>query len=542
MRSGHFIAGRPYLGPRTGSAWFSYGSAVTQTRTGLAAGLVALVAAVVLVLGAPGAASGKIVADSGFRPARDGFSFENYGTSNNANLSPQQVRMLYGSGVCAFVTKSGQCVLTPPGLVWLQQANQSMNGGHCEGFSVLSLLLFRGLYPPFGPGPTSGLKLKGDVALQRTIAYAFMYQNLPAVIDQSVKGTPNHVLRFLISALGRRGGESYGLGIYKRDRSGGHEITPYAVDDRGGGRFDVLLYDNNWPGVTRRLHVNTRADTWSYQASTNPRAPGSLYEGDAKTKTLELDPLTPGLGVHPCPFCAAARPAKGAYNELRLEGNPRNHAHLLIVDSRGRRLGYVGNRLVNEIPGARAISPLANQDWREAQEPVYRVPAGLGVSVTVDGSRLRSADTESLSLIGPGHDAAVQDIRLRPGEHNTFLVSASAGKLAYRSARGQRESPRLDLGLAGSRGDFRFRVMAVALNPSSTASAALDRRRSTLTFRDLGTRPQAFKVELTRYTRSGLQQLQAKLVPLRPGFEAVVRYGKLRPGQRTVPIVIRRVG
>ena len=45
------------------------------------------------------------------------------------------------------------------------------------------------------------------------------------------------------------------------------------------------------------------------------------------------------------------------FNELRLEGNPFNHAHLLITDDQGRRIGYVGSRFVNEIPGASAVRP-----------------------------------------------------------------------------------------------------------------------------------------------------------------------------------------
>ena len=295
-----------------------------------------------------GAASGKIVADSGFRPKVNGFSFENYG-SGKADLSANELRLLFGSRVCMFVKKSGACVLSPSGQAWLKQQNREMNGGHCTGMSVLSLLLFRHQFPAF-KSRTSKLRLPGNVRLQRTIAYAFTWQLLPSVIQKTIGGTPDQIVQKLISALRQRGGETYGLVFYKPGYQGGHEITPYAVADLGRGRYDVLVYDNNYPAETRRLHINTSNNTWNYQFE-----PGDVYRGNAGTKTLLLSPTTPGLGVHQCPFCSGRSGGETRFNELRLEGNPFSHAHLLITDSQGRRIGYVGSQFVNEIPGASAV-------------------------------------------------------------------------------------------------------------------------------------------------------------------------------------------
>ena len=63
------------------------------------------------------------------------------------------------------------------------------------------------------------------------------------------------------------------------DYEGGHEITPYAVGISGGGAIDVLVYDNNWPAETRRLHINTRNNTWNYQLE-----PGDVYRGNAERR------------------------------------------------------------------------------------------------------------------------------------------------------------------------------------------------------------------------------------------------------------------
>ena len=47
-------------------------------------------------------------------------------------------------------------------------------------------------------------------------------------------------------------------------------MTPYAVDNKGGGTYQVLIYDNNWPGQTRAITFDTKADTWTYAAASQP--------------------------------------------------------------------------------------------------------------------------------------------------------------------------------------------------------------------------------------------------------------------------------
>jgi hypothetical protein len=498
--------------------------------TFLGVGISVAAATLALAHSGAGAASGKIIADSGFRPKVDGFSFENYG-AGKADLSANEVRLLFGSRVCMFVKKSGACVLTPPGQVWLRQQNREMNGGHCTGMSVLSLLLFRHQFPSFG-SRTYRLRLRGNVRLQRAIAYAFTWQLLPSVIDETVGGTPGEIAQKLISALQQRGGETYSLVLYKPGYEVGHEITPYAVEDRGHGLYDVLVYDNNWPGATRRLHIDTRNNRWSYQFE-----PGDVFRGNAGTKTLFLSPIMPGLGVHECPFCSARVTGETPYNELRLEGNPLNHAHLLITDDQGRRIGYLENRFVNEIPGASAVSPRTAMG-RARQEPVYRIPAQLNMTVTIDGRGLRVADTEHLSMIGPGRDAAIDDLRIRPGDVSSFEVSAAVGRFAYRSAPGQTESPLFHIGLVGDGKGYRIGVRELSLTAGSLITSQNDRASGTLTFQDAGARSGTFEVTLVHYAQGKVRKLQTRKIQLAADQRAVVDYGSIRPGQTTIPITI----
>jgi hypothetical protein len=91
--------------------------------------------------------------------------------------------------------------------------------------------------------------------------------------------------------------------LWKRNGRGGHAVTPFAVEEWGNGIFAILVYDNNHPNITRKILVDSNTNTWRYNASINPNAPESEYEGDAKTMTLLLTPTSFRLRIQECPFC-----------------------------------------------------------------------------------------------------------------------------------------------------------------------------------------------------------------------------------------------
>jgi hypothetical protein len=63
-----------------------------------------------------------LVADSGFRPPADGYSFANYpNVATRPNLGVDEMRRLFGDGVWA-AAAGGICVLSPPALAWIARA------------------------------------------------------------------------------------------------------------------------------------------------------------------------------------------------------------------------------------------------------------------------------------------------------------------------------------------------------------------------------------------------------------------------------------
>lgn len=496
--------------------------------------LLAAATAAALSLSATSAASAEIVADNGFRPDPNGFSFPNYGKAKGVlNLTPADVQRAFGNRVCASLA-DGVCDLTTPAEAWMNEMNASMAGGHCFGFSTLALLRYAGHEMGLGDGPTFALTLPGNPLLQRELAYAWAFQDLPGVTERVLTGTPNQLLAQLVKRLTPDAKQRWTVAIIN-PKIGGHGITPYAVDDLGGGRYDVLVYDNNWPGETGRMHFDTKRNTYRYNAMLNPQAgKPMLFSGTAKTPShLMLYPVTPGLGVQQCAFC---QPGQGGavskrYNQISLEADRANHADIVAVDRQGRRTGVVDGREVNEIPGASIRYPLSvDPDLPERRsDPTLRIPAKVHVRVELDGRPLSSADRELVTLTGPGYSVTVDGIHLRPGERNRLVVAPKSDAVAYTTAEGQDESPSVGLGLVRDNGDdVDLQLQALTAPGGSTVRVARDDDRRRVRFSSTATRTEAYLVKLTE-TRQSSTHVFAAGVKLHHGERATLDYAGLTP-------------
>jgi hypothetical protein len=223
------------------------------------------------------------------------------------DLTPTDVRTLFGDGVCGTAPAPGAaCTLSSAAQKWLRDANSVLsnpNGGHCFGISVTTLLLWKGQLTAsqFGGANTPAIRLIGNQAIQREIASTFVTQVL-GVQPALVHGTPTAILKRLITALTPNATETYTIRFFNSKQGKlleGHAVTPYAVEDRGGGNFAVLIYDNNSPGVTRAMTFDTNNNSWSYALNAS-----LVWHGGAGT--IDLAPTSASLGRQPCPFCGFA--------------------------------------------------------------------------------------------------------------------------------------------------------------------------------------------------------------------------------------------
>jgi hypothetical protein len=502
--------------------------------------------------------TGRLVADTGFRPGVNGFSFENYGGAlGQVDLDVTAMVELFGPGVCLPSLTKTTCQLSPQAQQYADQVNKAMSGGHCYGFSVSALRFYRHVLSPtkYGAPTPPNLVLKGNVPLQRFIAQAWFTQMYDTVSRERIAGTPNQLLDNLIRVLNERK-DAYTLSFFKKHPPyDGHAITPYAVEDKGGGHFAVLVYDNNYPLVTRAFNFDRNTNTWNYNGSPNPNDAAAEYRGGkdnsiagGQQPQINLEPMAPGLTRLTCPFCGSSGPAgaggsvAGAYSQVALEGNPSNHAHLVLTDDRGRRTGIVGGRLLRQIPGSRVLVPSGNQDWRTGAEPLYRVPAGTKVTVTLDAAALKRPTTESVSLVAPGATAAVNRMQVSPGEQHRVAFGAAGTGLSYTPPSGQTEQPVITFGTQVGGQAYTASVGVQQVKGGSTLQFGLDPRTRKLqvktpTAPGTGT---AYGVTVTRETAHGRQASSQANVALGVAKQATVNLGALRRKGQRLPLSVRK--
>lgn len=478
--------------------------------------------------------SGEYISDLGFRPDYDGFSFPNYGDDvKTVNLTADDLRRMFGDEACAAI-ENEVCYLTPAGEQWMESVNSGMNGGHCEGMAVLSNLFYTGKANPndFGSASVPELELEGNEPLQREIAYWFTTQATQPARLGIVEQTPSGVVNTLMNALaaGPEGSETYAVGFYKRDRTGGHAVTPYAIEDRGDGIYWIMIYDNNYPGVARAIEVDTNADTWFYSGSTNPSEPADDYEGDAETFTLELAPIEPRLDQQVCPFCGdsaddtdtsrGSTSAATAYNQVWLEGD----ADLLITDLEGRNFGFLDGKFVNEIPGARSNANKFGVDvWNVKKEPVYYVPTNVDFTISIDGTRLTQATTSTVTFIGPGYVLEVSDILLEPGQVDILDVAPDGSLLSYRTT--SQETPVMLVGIETNAADYLFAVQGYELEAGEAVNLSLNTTEGWLSLDSIdNTESGAYGLLMAKYDEQGEQIFGAEDIVLEPNDIVYVDY------------------
>ncbi|MER2566556.1 MAG: hypothetical protein ABTQ32_37890 [Myxococcaceae bacterium] len=428
---------------------------------------------------------GNVIGPFNYVFLRDSFSFENYVNESQSpmftatNLTDEEVLRMFGPAVCADAD-AGTCVLTPAARQWMQTTNAEMNGGHCEGMAVLSALIGTGRVNPqaFGGATAFALQLPQNVPLQREIAYWWALQGTEPTIssEQRRMRTPNQILTDLSNGLDA--GLAFTFGLYKRDGSGGHANTPYLIEPADGGVVRVRLYENNFPTDVKAVEIDTVANTWRYEATTNPQTPAEIYEGDATSKNLTITPITSRLQQAVCPFCGevamngtTVRGSAVTYRELQLSGG--GHLTVFTADAGTPSIfrsdaGWV-NTLAQASIGSARRGP---STWDDELDPIFRLPLTTPLTVALDGDGLSTASQASVSLVAPGYSFSVEGVSLDPGQHDTLEFSGDPRRVSY-STTGQ-ETPVIELGVNLDGNDYVFQIIAGAETGGVTVTLVND--------------------------------------------------------------------
>jgi hypothetical protein len=473
------------------------------------------------------------VNDLGFKPKPNGFSFENYGSDEEPqNLTTDIVRALFGDAACT-IKSGGKLVLSPPAKQWMDEVNKDMANGHCEGMAALSLLFFTGQEDTsdYGGANAYSLKFEDNTDLQSEIARWYATQALDPTETSVLKGTPAEIVATLAKDMSAKG-ETYTIGIYKADGTEGHAITPYSVVDDGGGKYRIMVYDNNYPGEERAVSVDANANTWSYESAVNPKAKSDLYTGDAKTRTLELTPTSSRVEQQSAPFAISDggpayaslgifAPPPSRFNQFFLQGQGK----MVISDLKGRQLGYVNGNIVNDIPGARYTRLKEQTAGSASASLLYWLPEKTDVSATIEGTSTNSKSPTDLTVIGPGFAAGVSGIATQPGQKDTVLFDPTDQGISYETDR--TESPDFLIAVDEQNNvGYNFDIKGMKMEGGGTITAVLDTKEQDLLINtEKLKKTGVFSLVMTRIDSKTEDEITADDLKLPAGALIYVHYG-----------------
>lgn len=274
-------------------------------------GLAALMAASCLVVSACSGGGGGSVdiapasdlevvnTSSGLKPDSNGFAFANFGSSASQEVFDENDLVeMFGETVCVD-SVIDPCVPTEEAAAWARMVNDSRAVGHCEGLVVQAALRYSAKLDP----QTVTLQNEGDVT--HGIMRAFATQFLPEV-QKSTKAWSKRSLKDIVAELVsafKAGKTNYTLGVYSPN--GGHAVLPYAVEFPTPERADILLYDSNWPGITRKVVVDLATDTWFFSfdnpdPNVDPTKDASAWSGNSGS--MDITPMDSRSNAT-CPMC-----------------------------------------------------------------------------------------------------------------------------------------------------------------------------------------------------------------------------------------------
>lgn len=466
-----------------------------------------------------GAGTGSVMVDTGFRPEVNGFAIPNYGgegvdpnsgqTFPVVNLTPVEMRRMFGDAVCAAPPDaSGSCPLTPPADQWMQEKNSSMSGGHCEGFAVLSQLIYSGVIDAqkFGAAKTYDLKVPGNEVLQRELAYWFTTQGPTWGMQQVLP--PKEMVDYLKEQYAKDAKNLFRLGIMKEDQTGGHAITAYEVKDQGNGIYWVMVYDNNYPGVERHITVDANANTWEYEAAINPTVQPDLYKGGVNNPVF-VAANQPRLGTFDCPFCATSGSSgKGgnnlaavapSFNEFFSEG----YINVELEDEKGRKIGYdEKGKFVNEISEARVESSF-NGTLKEVV-PTIKMPTGMDFTAYIWGDQEAASIPASLVMIGKGFYIGIDDLIMAPNQEDQLFVDGAGDTINYKTD--AEESPTIIAGIEQPGADFELALKAVKAAKGTDIAVNFDQKESIFAFQTTSDGPAEFNISIQRLDKDGQEE------------------------------------
>lgn len=221
------------------------------------------------------------------------------------------------------------------------------------------------------------------------------------------------------------------------------------------------------------------------------------------------------------------------YNEVWLEGS----GHLLITDKDGKRTGFTGGKLVNEIPGVSFQTIRSADLWKDSPEPIYFISTGTEFTLTLDGGEVQAKSTSSVTMIGPGYDLSIDDIGLDPGEKDTINFGSDGKTVTYRTS--YNDSPDISIGVQTPGADYEFTAKGVDIESNAAMTLGIDVAKGNVSLSSKGNKQKGtYSLTMNRIDDAGEQTFGHDGIELEPDATAILEYGKWQGDGQEVPLGI----
>ena len=421
---------------------------------------------------------GTLVAQSGFDPQVDGFNFMNYtdigGSGVNfantvffdvpfedpTNLTADDMRIMFGNQACT--NRVGPCIPTLEAEATREMFNGGMDGGHCFGIAGTVSQIFDGTIglPSIGSAFRPPYRTPWSSTMTRTIARNMAFQYVNDLGEYTL--TPTQAVNALRKNL-VPGAAPFVLGLYETPPGqGGHAITPTALYDRGSGIYDIAVWDNNFPGRTRAVHIDTTANngagSMSYAMFTNPGAPPTMASGD-----FFLIPSTDLLGQQPCPFCDSAAGTTVSVDAVEVDADETVTASIVGLDGK-------------PVPGLNEFPAIDPPNDGMQTFPMWNVPTGVGFRVVLSTKGTQSAVTTAVTAQTGDGTWIASDLAIRKNSIDVVTVQPETESIMFTSTSGTDPT----LGIIDSADDgntdttYQVEMRKVRLNPRHQVTLDLD--------------------------------------------------------------------
>ena len=329
---------------------------------------------------------------AGMQPTSDGWSFANFPSSSFPDVVFDESDLVAMFGATSEVCVDGKtdpCVVTAEAAAWGQMINQSRASGHCQGLAIIAADRFNDNSTP------KTVELKTEEEALHAVTRAFATQFLPEVQEESTvwlnKSLDEKIDELKKSFATKKA--AYTLGLY--NATGGHAVTPFAVEYPTKDIARIMVYDSNWPGRNRYVDVDTKKKTWTFSFSAeDPEKDSEPWSGVA----TDIDLSSVDVSNSTCPFCGSSVQIKQTTLVIRSQNANWN------IDTEG---GAISPTNPTNESGA-SVTKVKSAVTRNAFDYVVRIPAPATNSTKTTATKLNFSSSASVFAVLPKGIARLQ--------------------------------------------------------------------------------------------------------------------------------------